>query len=251
MKEPYYKGYIASYRSYLADSPYVREVMKRLIPLTEEAQSMLDIGAGTGVFSLLVAPHVHVTALEPSEAMRATIAEQAKAEKRRVTLIAGDWETTDVMDGSYDTVLCANAVYTMHPLDEMLMKMVRTARCSVLIVMNGRTDMGFYGKMRRALKSAGIACPDALTVHKADALRRTLDRLGIAYEEELATWQDVRRFEREEDALDYLIHRYEVSPSMKEQAEEILTPYITHADDAYTICDDTTMTFITVRKNGQ
>ena len=32
MKEPYYKGYIASYEQYLASSPYVREVMLRLAP---------------------------------------------------------------------------------------------------------------------------------------------------------------------------------------------------------------------------
>ena len=77
MKEPYYKGYIASYEQYLSSSPYVREVMARLAPYVDDARSMLDIGAGTGVFSLAVPEHIAVTAVESSPAMCEVIAQRA------------------------------------------------------------------------------------------------------------------------------------------------------------------------------
>ena len=193
MKEPYYKGYIASYEAHLAESPYVKEVMTRLAPYIEEAQTMLDIGAGTGVFSLGMPSRIAVTAVEASPAMCGIIAQRANEQKRDVRIIEEAWETAET-EGVYDIVLCANAIYRMQPLADALAKMVRTARGTLLIVMNGKTSVGIYGKMRSVLKKHDIPCPDALRVHRLADVEYALDTLGITCEKELVSWQDVRRF---------------------------------------------------------
>lgn len=246
MKEPYYKGYIAAYETYLQSSPYVREVASRLFALTEGANSMLDIGAGTGVFSLIF-PNVQVTAVEPSEAMCTKIRENSRAIGKKIRIIRSDWENAEVETGAYDVVLCANSIYQMRPLDDMLHKMVCAARRSVLIVMNGRESIGIYTKMRRALMAAGIDCKVAPRAHTLRDVRRTLSKAGLDYEEEAVSWQDTLRFFDLQDALEHLLVRFAVTERDRTRAKSILTAYIDRADGAYTITDDVTMAFITVR----
>lgn len=251
MTEPYYKGYLNSYEAYLLRSPYVQEVLSRLDKLTRDAQSMLDIGAGTGIFSLAVPDAIKVTALEPSQTMQRAIRRHAQARERTIRLIADDWEETTVAPHAYDIVLCANAIYQMYPLDEMLAKMVRTARQSVLIVMNARQRQGIYGRIRQALEEADIPCKKRPQGHTADDVRRTLNALGIAYEEEIASWQDIRPFSDQASALDVVAKRFGISVADRERAEQIILPYLAEENGRYAICDETTMTFITVRKMGQ
>ena len=245
MKEPYYKGYIASYRQHLASSPYVREVMARLAPHTSDARSMLDIGAGTGALSLGMPDHIAVTAVESSRGMCEVIAEQAKEMGREVRIIEEAWETAEIA-GAYDIVLCANAVYRMEPLADCLAKMVRASGGVLILVMNGRETIGIYGKMRRALKESGVPCPDALRVHRLCDVEHALDSLGIAYEKELASWQDVRRSSSREDVTDYLLTRYEVAEEHRAQAKDVLAPYVTETEDGYAVIDDTVMAFLTI-----
>lgn len=251
MTEPYYKGYLDSYETYLQHSPYVQALLSRLDKLTRDARSMLDIGAGTGIFSLAVPDTIEVTALEPSQTMQRAIHRHAQARGRTIRLIANDWEEATVTSHAYDIVLCANAIYQMHPLDEMLAKMVRTARQSVLIVMNARQRQGVYGRIRQALEEADIPCKKRPQSHTADDVRRTLNVLGIAYEEEIVSWQDIRPFSDQASALNAVADRFGISLADRERAEPIILPYLTEENGSYAICDETKMTFITVRKMGQ
>lgn len=247
MKEPYYKGYIASYEQYLASSPYVREVTARLLPHLDEARSMLDIGAGTGALCLSLPKRIAVAAVESSHGMCEVIASRARAMGRDVRIIEDAWEIADA-HGAYDIVLCANAVYRMEPLADCLVKMARAAKGVLLIVMNGRTEVGIYGKMRKSLQDNGVPCADAPRVHTLADIERTLRVLGISYEKELASWQDVRRFASREEVSDYLLNRFSVPDRYREQAENVLMPYVTETEDGYCIADDTVMAFLTIKK---
>lgn len=247
MKEPYYKGYIASYEQYLASSPYVREVMARLLPHFADARSMLDIGAGTGALCLSLPDHIAITAVESSLGMCEVIAKRAKEKGKSIRIIEDAWETAEV-GGAYDIVLCANAVYRMEPLKDSLAKMVRAAKGALLIVMNGRTSVGIYGKMRKALKDNGVPCPDALKVHRLHDVESALDSLGIPYAKELACWQDVRRFSARDEAMDYLLNRYEVAEAYRKQAEDVLMPYVTETEGGVSVADDTEMAFLTITR---
>lgn len=248
MTEPYYKGYLDSYEAYLRSSCYVREVLTRLSPMMQGVQSMLDIGAGTGIFSLSVPASVSVTALEPSETMREAIRRHMAECDRTVRIIAEPWEDA-ILTQAYDVVLCANAIYAMQPLDTMLMKMIRAARQSLLIVMNGRRERGLYGAIRAELAKAHLAT-ERPTGHTIDDVISVLDKADLPYRVELATWQDVKSFSTTQLALDYLSDRYHITQPNRPQATDILLPYITQTDQEYQLIDTVTMAFLTVRGEG-
>lgn len=245
MTEPYYKGYLDSYEAYLRSSPYVQEVLTRLEQVTQGVQSMLDIGAGTGIFSLSAPASVSVTALEPSEAMRQAIRRHMAECGRTVHIIGDTWEDA-FLTQTYDVVLCANAIYAMQPLDTMLMKMIRTARQSLLIVMNGRRERGLYGAMRAELAKAKLT-NERPTGHALDDVIRVLDKSSLPYTIDNATWQDVKSFSTQEESLDYLLDRYHITQPNRPQAIDILLPYITQTNSDYQLIDEVTMAFITVK----
>jgi len=86
------------------------EAMGWLLP--EGAADALEIGAGTGVLTRLLAARVaHVTAIEPDDRMRALLATGQPG----VTVLAGRAEQLPVPSASYDVVIAASA---WHWVDE-------------------------------------------------------------------------------------------------------------------------------------
>ena len=86
------------------------EALDWLIP--EGASNVLEIGAGTGVLTRLLAQRVvHVTAVEPDHRMRAVLA----ARDAGVEVLAGRAEELPAASSSYDVVIAASA---WHWVDE-------------------------------------------------------------------------------------------------------------------------------------
>jgi SAM-dependent methyltransferase len=78
------------------------------------AEDVLEIGAGTGVLTRLLAERVaHVTAVEPDDRMRAVLSDSGV----RVDVRAGHGEELRVDSSSYDVVIAASA---WHWVDEAL-----------------------------------------------------------------------------------------------------------------------------------
>jgi SAM-dependent methyltransferase len=76
------------------------------------ATDVLEIGAGTGLLTRLLAQRVlHVTAIEPDDRMRAVLAHRVEG----VVVLAGSAEELPAADGSVDAVLAASA---WHWVDE-------------------------------------------------------------------------------------------------------------------------------------
>jgi len=98
-------------------------------------QTFLDIGAGTGRWTLPAAQHVKsVTALEPSDSMLEMLYENIeKAGIQNITVIQGRWETTGV--GQHDIVACAHGIYETSDLAAFVRKMEQTAaeRCYLVL----------------------------------------------------------------------------------------------------------------------
>lgn len=76
-----------------------------------EASEVLDVGAGTGIFSrLLLERGSGVTAVEPNEAMREA-ALAASRDNPRFKAVPGSAEETGLSDASYDFIVCAQAFH--------------------------------------------------------------------------------------------------------------------------------------------
>lgn len=97
--------------------------------------TVLDIGAGTGAWATLLAPHAgHVTAIEPSGSMIEVMRESlAAANVTNVSIVQGSWP--DVPVAPHDVSLCSHAMYGYPDLAEFVAKMQACTRriCFLLL----------------------------------------------------------------------------------------------------------------------
>jgi SAM-dependent methyltransferase len=97
--------------------------------------SVLDIGAGTGSWTQMMAAHARaVTAVDPSPAMLARLRSRVADEGlHNVTVLEGAWPEVEV--GPHDLVFCSHAMYGSPDLARFVQRMeeVATRRCYLLI----------------------------------------------------------------------------------------------------------------------
>lgn len=97
--------------------------------------TVLDIGAGTGAWTCLMAPHARsVTALEPSPAMAAILKENLDEQRiTNVEIIPGAWPDAEV--ARHDFTLCSHAMYSCPDFKGFVGRMGEvTARMCILLM---------------------------------------------------------------------------------------------------------------------
>ncbi|MCL5958460.1 MAG: class I SAM-dependent methyltransferase [Chloroflexi bacterium] len=113
--------------------------------------TVLDIGAGTGRWSLYLARRVRtVTALDPSQAMLDALRENLAAQGvNNVNVVAGAWPETEVEP--HDVTLCSHAMYFYPDFPRFVQRMVEVTRCSCYLVMRLPPPDGVMGEIARRL----------------------------------------------------------------------------------------------------
>jgi SAM-dependent methyltransferase len=101
----------------------------------EADSTVLDIGAGTGAWSVLLSPLArHVTAIEPSNAMIAVMRECLAAEQiSNVSIVQASWPDASVEP--HDFSLCSHAMYAAPDLAAFVLRMTACTRrmCFLLL----------------------------------------------------------------------------------------------------------------------
>jgi SAM-dependent methyltransferase len=97
--------------------------------------TLIDIGAGTGSWSVLMAPHAAgVTALDPSAAMQEVLTENlASFHIENVTIRGGEWPNTEV--ALHDFAFASHSMYGCRDLKAFVEKMITVSRkrCFLLL----------------------------------------------------------------------------------------------------------------------
>jgi len=97
--------------------------------------TVLDIGAGTGAWSILISSRVkRVTAIEPSASMVEVMRESLNAEKiSNVSIVPGEWPKVSVEPHDYS--LCSHAMYACPDLRSFVLKMAACTKrmCFLLL----------------------------------------------------------------------------------------------------------------------
>lgn len=99
-------------------------IFRRLRRAVSADSTVIDVGAGTGRFTLALAPLVRrVVAVEPSEGMRGLLEAQARRRKlSNVEVIGAEWEAAPG-DLQGDVVLCAHVLYQILDIAGFLAKL--------------------------------------------------------------------------------------------------------------------------------
>ncbi|MDY0374516.1 MAG: class I SAM-dependent methyltransferase [Desulfobacterium sp.] len=97
--------------------------------------SLLDIGAGTGKWSVLVAPYAaKITALDPSETMQVVLKEKIDAmELTNIDIFTGTWPKDD--PGPHDFILASHSMYGTPDFAAFVQKMCANAVKGCILVM--------------------------------------------------------------------------------------------------------------------
>lgn len=97
--------------------------------------TLLDIGAGTGKWSLLAAPHAaKVTALDPSPSMQQVLREKIKNEKiTNIDIITGTWPKDTI--APHDYVLASHSMYEVKEFERFVNKMTAIATKACIMVL--------------------------------------------------------------------------------------------------------------------
>lgn len=101
--------------------------------------TVLDIGAGTGSWSMLLARHARlVTAVEPSAAMIGVMCENLAAENiKNVSIVQGSW--LDVRVEPHDISLCSHAMYSCPDLAAFVLQMVACTKRTCFLLLRAPT----------------------------------------------------------------------------------------------------------------
>lgn len=107
----------------------VDEFLNVVGPYLSPRKTLIDVGAGSGRHALPLGERLEwVTAVEPSEGMRALI-----PPRDNMTVVAGTWEEATVAPA--DLVICCHVLYGIGEPVPFIAKMERSARERIFIVM--------------------------------------------------------------------------------------------------------------------
>ncbi len=122
-------------------------VAARILP----GSTVLDIGAGTGAWAILLAGTAsRVTAVDPSPAMRAVMAENlAAAGVGNVDVVPGHWPDLDLP--AHDYTLCSHAMYGSPDLPRFVQRMIEATHRSCFLLIRTPVPGGIMTEAARRL----------------------------------------------------------------------------------------------------
>jgi SAM-dependent methyltransferase len=210
------------YDTWVKHNDYVELVLSRLpIPLEAETR-VLEIGPGSGAFTLPLASTAReVVALEPSSAMRQVLERKlAKAGLTNVRIIP-EWVEkglTDV-DGSFDLTLASHSLYNVKPITDVMRALVSLSRHTV-VLMGAGEQPEWYRRIHRRFRGHDRT-PSPHLGHFYPALLE----LGV-YADVEVVWASANYvYESEEALVDWWAHHLHLDGDHREALQAALLPY--------------------------
>ena len=174
----------------------VPAIVERVLRWVGPSDSVLEVGAGSGGFTLPVAQRAgRVTALDYSPAMLRVLGENVRrAGLDNVTAAAGDLETAPLE--LHDVVLAANALYRVRDARPVVERLLQAAQKRLLVVWSvGRAQA--WERAAREAVAPGRYRPGPDYIHLLDVLYE----LGADAEVELLVVAHDRVYSNQDEAL--------------------------------------------------
>lgn len=113
--------------------------------------TLLDIGAGTGRWSILLSRHARaITAIDASPKMIQAIQENARAENSdNVNIIAGTWPQVEIEP--HDFSLCSHGMYGSSDLPAFIQRMIQATRRTCFLMIRATLPDGIMAEAARRI----------------------------------------------------------------------------------------------------
>lgn len=213
------------------DTPTLRVVAALLPP----GGSLLDVGAGTGRASLMLAARGHpLTAVEPNPNMAAALKAEAETAGVEVRLIEESWPAVAPRAGRHDVALAAHVVYDVADLAPFLQALHRAARAGVVLEAGERHPWSGLTKYYRTLH--GLHRPDGPDV---DLLIEVVEEvLGLSPHVERWSRPPRLRFADLQELVDLCRRRLLVPVERSAELAALLAPNIVEEGGWLSVRDD-------------
>jgi SAM-dependent methyltransferase len=155
-EESYWSRFALNYDQRRHSGHGLGEELEIVLDLIEPSMSVLEIGAGTGAFTLPIARKAaSVTVVEPSPSMIRILEEKLRRHDiRNVAIRQGRWQDTEA--AVHDVVLAAGCIYVFYDLAAVLSKMAAHARRLMILTSGVGDSARLYGEAAGLL---GVAVP--------------------------------------------------------------------------------------------
>ncbi len=167
------------------------EFLSVIDPYLSPRKTLIDAGAGTGRHAVPLSDRLEwVTAVEPSEGMRAQI-----PPRDNMTIVASAWEDAEV--ATADLVICCHVLYGVEDPAPFIAKLERSARERVFIMLRESDLPHPAAAIRQRL--AGDAGP---SLPRFSDLFMLLVQIGVAPDVTFLRYTSTNRYGSFEEAVD-------------------------------------------------
>lgn len=203
------------YDTWVQQNDYVELILPRLLQRVGSTARVLEIGPGSGAFTLPLASNVEeIVAFEPSSAMRQILAQNlTKAGITNVRLVPSRFEDELIeMDRSFDLALASHSLYNMKSINAVIRGLVSLARHVFIVIGSGEQRKWYRRLHRRFTGKDRLSSPHfqhfyavllEMGIYADVEIIKTSANYVYDSEEELIEWW-MRHFRLEEDRRDEL-----------------------------------------------
>lgn len=217
------------YDDWARHNDYVARVLPRLLAYVDAESRVLEIGPGSGAFTLPLARAVHhIVAFEPSAAMRRVLESKlADAAIVNVRVIPQPIEEgLAELDGEFDVAFASHSLYNIEPMDQVVSALVRLAR-HVVILMGTGDEVEWQQALYLQFRGAPRVLPASFR-----EFYPLLMEMGIYADVEILPTSFNYVYDSEDALLDDWQPRLQVEASRRDELRAALARYVERRGDA-------------------
>ena len=208
-------NYAEFYDMQQTEAGYPGKLLPPVIETLEGYGSVIDIGAGTGFFTLPLLDAGHrVTVVEPASEMSALILKKCPAEKRKMlTIMNNDWENWS--GDMHDASVCVHSLYPMKNRIKAIELMYRYSSRRILIVREPSGMVTLSGQIRIKL---GLRLNRDFT----EEIKTVLSNIGADFTIKKIVEERPHRIENLKREAESITYQLQLDDSFKDKVEKII-----------------------------
>lgn len=207
--------YAKFYDMHQTESGYPGKLLQPVIEALEGYKSVIDIGAGTGFFSIPLLESGHrITAVEPASEMSDFIIKKCPSVmKNRLTIINDEWENWK--GEKHDSSICIHSLYPMKDRVKAIELMHEYSKKRIIVVREPSEMVTLSGQVRTIL---GLS----LNRDFGNEIKSVLNGLKVDFEIKKIIEERVNRFSTIEQEVSSILYQLKLDSSFKEKVETIV-----------------------------